>query len=1368
MMHNLITKRKAFTPLMITFVIILSLLFQSIMVNLNVTNYTAFAAEGSSSTEDHAVQAADLKGHWAEGILSEWLNAGTLQGYPDGTIRPDQSILRGEVIALINRSLGLTERADIQFRDLTKENWEYDDVRKAVQAEYVEGYPDETIRTKQSISRQESAVIIARLLNLNIDNNDGPQLHFTDAEQIPEWSIGAIIAVASAGIMEGYLNGSFSPATEIKRSEMIVALHRAIKYAEELDQNNEVEEEGNSEDDKGEEVSQPEVPVYPGGGGSTPPQLPQLAINSVTAQNGVVEVALNRSPDTVPVIEDFAVHQSINGENQALVTPGEIAWDAGTHTAALKVPFIPAGNTELSVVYSVSYKELTAVDSAPFIIKRELVIADNGEANAVIIAKEVEVVSPDVPLWIKRAKPAKMSLVNTKSHSGTKSVMFNNDVANEPFGLESQAVPINEGATYEASVMYWLSSDPAPRGEVTMYLRFFDKNKTRLSNDFVYGAVQDEWTKLSIIKTAPVGAVEAHVYLYANTNGPRLMYFDDASLESTNGGVNLLADANGDFEQFSYEYAASIDTLIKYVHKSTNARLPIVHASEEADQVQIYIGYAHAADQAYIDAQLTDLDPQGFVIYPNENRLTIVGPTETGTYNGVIEFLERYVGVQWLFPGEHGEDVPQLPKLSVPVELVRDEPAFTFRMFSPMQGTSGPLAEWAGRNKLQNNINTRLKFHHNLYTLFPVEKFGESNPEFYPNASPPKPGVFITWQPCFSDEDTIPVAVAGIIDYFDKNPDASSFSLGINDSRVFCETQPGESHYKGPLNSAGDIDLSDVYYTWVNEVVTQVTEANDGKYSDKLFGLLAYTLVFDPPSFDLHPNVIPVITKDRMIWIDDEVQSANKQHQQDWSKKASQIAWYDYMYGVGYAVPRVYPQLMAENYEFAEKSGVIGHYAEIYTNLGEGPKQWVSAKLQWDPTQDVDELLQEWYRRAVGEAAAEDLAAYFEIWEGFWMERVQDLPWFQNRKNTMYLQFSVADYLERVTEADLAQGRQLMESVRDKAVTDEHKARAELLFSTFEYYEATALSYAAEGTVKVPVSEQEAIASLDYIKQSLDMAQKRRQLIEEFKSEPALAFPIAPRYDWDGVQYWMFGALQQYVEQEEPGGAVGQLVADFLADLPLNIKSQFLDIPVIFEAYAQKTTASKEQILQSFDFSQGPWTDAHMFKDYLVMGSKTELPAQETRTYLLWDDENLYVGYENLDDNISAIVASDNAPDSWWFGGANDSIETYVTGDQEGSFKGFFTNPKGVNFVRQQDPGSTQAPVSGVQWDTTAEIFGDRWNAIQVIPFAEIGVDPSETKTLMGMFFRNLRGNRQYIQYIGWGGGASWKPEEFKPIYLVE
>jgi len=168
----------------------------------------------------------DSQGHWAQARLSAWLDLGYIQGYEDGSLRPDDSIKRGELFALINRIYGWKEPAAISFADLANDHWAFAEAAKAVKAGYIEGYEDNSIRVEASVSRQELAVIVARLLRMNGEEN-GSAAKFADAASIPGWSRAPIGILAEHAIVDGYEDGAFRPAGLVTRAEAVVMLDRA-------------------------------------------------------------------------------------------------------------------------------------------------------------------------------------------------------------------------------------------------------------------------------------------------------------------------------------------------------------------------------------------------------------------------------------------------------------------------------------------------------------------------------------------------------------------------------------------------------------------------------------------------------------------------------------------------------------------------------------------------------------------------------------------------------------------------------------------------------------------------------------------------------------------------------------------------------------------------------------------------------------------------------------------------------------------------------------------------------------------------------------------------------------------------------------
>jgi hypothetical protein len=649
------------------------------------------------------------------------------------------------------------------------------------------------------------------------------------------------------------------------------------------------------------------------------------------------------------------------------------------------------------------------------------------------------------------------------------------------------------------------------------------------------------------------------------------------------------------------EESETAQLLVEYIYRSTGITLPMMSEDElrEAggvllNRVRIYTGTAVSSGDQHLAAMLQGLDNSGFVIHPHGNSLTILGPSVWGTRNGVIDFLENVVGVRWLMPGPDGEDVPLNTSLSVSRADVREEPVFMQRVVSPLSGdpkdasqseVSQAYFEWAQMNRLQGTYNRPINFHHNLYSLFPVSTYGATNPEFYPNGKPPAAGVTAGWQPCFTSSGTVEAAVTGILAFFQNNPQATSFSLGVNDSRGFCEANPNHPAYPNKTNSLGLADLSNIYYQWVNEVVEQVTQV----YPDKWFGLLAYQNVADAPSFPLHSRVVPFITQDRMTWLDPEIKLNSQERIEQWSEMATQIGLYDYMYGSHYVLPRVYPQLMGETYNYAQHQSVAAHYAEMYPSGIDGPKAWVSAKLQWNPNQDTEVLLQQWYERAVGPEAAPYLQQYYEQWEQFWTERIPNSAWFQQGKSKTFLPFTSGSYLDLVTDEDLNAAREMMVAVVLHAGTEAQQTRAAKLFKAFEFVEASIISYPKQ--IESPTNSAEAMTTLneiiDTLTIKLQMADKRDQLIEEFKNDPMLALSFVPNVEASGWNKNSFWGLVDYLKQQEPYG--GQ-VTDRLVELSiLDTSSPESE----FARLVQKAAGNGESQTANASFEEGtgitPW-----------------------------------------------------------------------------------------------------------------------------------------------------------------------------------
>ncbi len=198
-----------------------SRVLKSLVVVITICTLGAFVPANA-----YAADVSDMNGHWAREIVQKWIDQGAVKGYEDGTFRPENSITRAEFMSLVNSLFGYNIANDIVFEDVATDAWYADTIGRAAAAGYIAGYPDGTIRPGSLISREETASILMKIMNLV--SNEAATSAFKDLAAA-SWSKGAVGAVYSAGIMTGYPDGSFQAQNNIKRAEALVALDKALR-----------------------------------------------------------------------------------------------------------------------------------------------------------------------------------------------------------------------------------------------------------------------------------------------------------------------------------------------------------------------------------------------------------------------------------------------------------------------------------------------------------------------------------------------------------------------------------------------------------------------------------------------------------------------------------------------------------------------------------------------------------------------------------------------------------------------------------------------------------------------------------------------------------------------------------------------------------------------------------------------------------------------------------------------------------------------------------------------------------------------------------------------------------------------------------
>lgn len=150
-----------------------------------------------------------------------------IQGYPDNTVRPEGLITREEVAAVFYRLLDPGYRISIlteneNFSDISNNRWSIKHIATLANGKIIEGYPDGSFKPGNSITRAELAAIASRFDNLSTLQGNS----FIDIEE--HWAIDYINSSAAKGWVKGYPDGSFKPDQYITRAEFVTLVNNVL------------------------------------------------------------------------------------------------------------------------------------------------------------------------------------------------------------------------------------------------------------------------------------------------------------------------------------------------------------------------------------------------------------------------------------------------------------------------------------------------------------------------------------------------------------------------------------------------------------------------------------------------------------------------------------------------------------------------------------------------------------------------------------------------------------------------------------------------------------------------------------------------------------------------------------------------------------------------------------------------------------------------------------------------------------------------------------------------------------------------------------------------------------------------------------
>ena len=186
----------------------------------------AAALAGTLAMTPVSAAFTDTPDHWAADAIAKWSEEyQIIQGYEDGTFRPDNSITRGAFAGILDRFLKFQAQAPAEvFTDTAGTYWESAILKLNAAGIYLgnngRALPSDTI------TRQQAVTMIARAFGVDAATET---LSYLDAEQSADYARGPVAEMTARGYITDSQDGSFRPLDPITRAEIVSILNNMIQ-----------------------------------------------------------------------------------------------------------------------------------------------------------------------------------------------------------------------------------------------------------------------------------------------------------------------------------------------------------------------------------------------------------------------------------------------------------------------------------------------------------------------------------------------------------------------------------------------------------------------------------------------------------------------------------------------------------------------------------------------------------------------------------------------------------------------------------------------------------------------------------------------------------------------------------------------------------------------------------------------------------------------------------------------------------------------------------------------------------------------------------------------------------------------------------
>ncbi|OWA35023.1 hypothetical protein B9G55_14915 [Saccharibacillus sp. O16] len=184
----------------------------------------------------HPMTFADVTSGWAQTAVNDMGSRMVVNGFQDGSFRPNQDMTRAEFAEVMVRGLGLKpQTGKARFSDVQEGDWYNEAILTASQYGLIEGFEDGTFRPQDNITREQAMQIMAKAMKVSglkqkLAAGDAAALlvPFADAAKVSAWAKNSVADNLQAGIVTGRGEKMLAPQAGITRAEVALMIRNLL------------------------------------------------------------------------------------------------------------------------------------------------------------------------------------------------------------------------------------------------------------------------------------------------------------------------------------------------------------------------------------------------------------------------------------------------------------------------------------------------------------------------------------------------------------------------------------------------------------------------------------------------------------------------------------------------------------------------------------------------------------------------------------------------------------------------------------------------------------------------------------------------------------------------------------------------------------------------------------------------------------------------------------------------------------------------------------------------------------------------------------------------------------------------------------